>query len=199
VVARTDFAVAVFCGSSVGRDPQHAAAARVVGAGIAARGWTLVYGGGQVGLMGILADAALELGGNVIGVIPRFLRTREVAHEGLTRLEVVDTLAERKQRMGDLANAFLSLPGGIGTLDELFEAVSWSQVGMQRKPNALLNVAGFYDSLLIHLDRAAAEGYIRPAHRALLTVGSESAALLDALYELAIPTSATPGEPHGRP
>jgi uncharacterized protein (TIGR00730 family) len=186
VAASRPFAVAVFCGSSTGRDPVHAAAARAVGNGIARRAWTLVYGGGQVGLMGLLADAALSAGGTVVGVIPRFLRTREVAHEGLTRLEVVETFAERKQRMADLADAFLSLPGGIGTLDELFETLSWSQVGLQRKPNALLNVAGFYDGLLAHLDRASREGYIRAPHRALLTIGSEPVTLLDELHELAV-------------
>ncbi len=164
----------------------HAAAARAVGDGIARRGWTLVYGGAQVGLMGVLADAALSAGGTVVGVIPRFLCTREVAHEGLTRLELVETFAERKQRMGDFADAFLSLPGGIGTLDELFETLSWSQVGLQRKPNALLNVAGFYDALVAHLDRAARDGYIRAPHRALLTIGSEPAPLLDELHELAV-------------
>jgi len=136
--------------------------------------------------MGVLADAALSAGGTVIGVIPRFLRTREVAHEGLTRLELVETFAERKQRMGDLADAFLSLPGGIGTLDELFETLSWSQVGLQRKPNGLLNVAGFYDALAAHLDRAVRDGYIRAPHRALLTIRSEPAPLLDELYELAV-------------
>ena len=179
------FAVAVFCGSSTGHDPAYAAAARAVGEGIARRGWTLVYGGGQVGLMGLMADAALSTGGTVLGVIPRFLCTREVAHAGLTRLEVVETLAERKQRMGELADAYLSLPGGIGTLDELFEGLSWSQVGLQRKPNALLNVAGFYDALVAHLDRAAHEGYIRAPHRALLRVGLEAAVVLDELHELA--------------
>jgi uncharacterized protein (TIGR00730 family) len=181
-VARSSaFAVAVFCGASTGHDPVHARAAQLLGAEIARRRWVLVFGGGRVGLMGIVADAALAAGGEVIGVIPRFLRTREVAHEGLTRLEVVGTLAERKQRMGELADAFLALPGGIGTLDEIFETVSWSQTGVQRKPNALLNVAGFYDSLIAHFDRAVREGYIRAEHRALLLVGSEVAPLLDAL------------------
>jgi uncharacterized protein (TIGR00730 family) len=196
VVVPVDFAIAVFCGSAVGGDPGHANAARAIGCEIAARGWTLVYGGGQVGLMGILADAALGRGGRVLGVIPRFLCTREVAHERLTRLEVVETFAERKQRMGDLAHAFLSLPGGIGTLDELFEALSWSQAGVQQKPNGLLNVAGFYDTLVAHLDRAVTDGYIRPAHRALLTVGPEPAPLLDGLYGLATAKGRIRGEPH---
>jgi hypothetical protein len=186
-VARSSaFAVAVFCGSSTGHDPVHARAAQTLGAQIARRGWLLVYGGGQVGLMGLLADAALAAGGEVVGVIPRFLRTREVAHERLSRLEVVETFAERKQRMGELADAFLALPGGIGTLDEIFETVSWSQTGVQRKPNGLLNVAGFYAALVVHLDRAVREGYIRAEHRALLTVRSEAAPLLDELHRLAV-------------
>ena len=179
------FAVAVFCGSAPGRNPVHARVAQALGTEIARRGWRLVYGGGRVGLMGVMADAALAAGGEVVGVIPRFLRTREVAHAGLTRLEIVETFAERKQRMGELADAFLALPGGIGTLDEIFETVSWSQIGVQRKPNALLNVAGFYDVLVAHLDHAVGEGYIRAEHRALLTVGSEPAALLDELHRTA--------------
>ena len=178
--------VCVFCGSSPGFDSIYLETAALLGRTLAQRELTLVYGGAQVGLMGLLADAALAAGGAVIGVIPRFLRTREVAHEGLTRLEVVETFAERKERMATLADAFLSLPGGIGTLDELFETLSWSQVGLQRKPNALLNVAGFYDALVAHLDRAARDGYIRAPHRALLTIGSEPAPLLDALHEAAV-------------
>jgi len=186
VVRSSAFAVAVFCGSATGHDPAYARAAQAIGAEIARRGWCLVYGGGRVGLMGLLADAALAAGGEVVGVIPRFLGTREVAHEGLTRLELVETFAERKQRMGELANAFLALPGGIGTLDEIFETVSWSQTGLQRKPNALLNVGGFYDALVAHLDRAARAGYIRAEHRALLAVASEAAPLLDELHRAAI-------------
>ena len=177
----TPRAINVFCGSSVGRDPRHGEAARALGAGIARRRWTLVYGGGRVGLMGVLADAALDAGGRVIGVIPRFLCTREVAHDRLTSLEVVETFAQRKQRMGELADAFVSLPGGVGTLDELFEAWSWSQVGLQSKPSALLNVAGYYDPLVVQLERAVELGYLREQHRRLLTVATEPDALLDAL------------------
>jgi hypothetical protein len=174
-------AIAVFCGSSTGADPAFAEAARAVGLGIARRGWTLVYGGGSVGLMGVLADAALAAGGRVVGVIPRFLYEREVGHDGLSEFEIVDTLTERKVRMGALANAFLTLPGGIGTLDELFEALSWSQLGLDPKPNGLLNVNGYYDDLVAYLDRAVASGFVKPAHRALLKVDSDHAALLDAL------------------
>jgi len=149
-------AICVFCGSSPGADPLYAETAQAVGIEIARRGWTLVYGGGSVGLMGILADAALEAGGRVVGVIPRFLYEWEVGHDGLTELEIVETLTERKVRMGDLSDAFLSLPGGIGTMDELFEALSWAQLGLETKPNGLLNVNGYYDGLIAFLDRATA-------------------------------------------
>lgn len=158
-----------------------AATARAVGHEIARRGWTLVYGGGSVGLMGVLADAALAAGGRVVGVIPRFLYEWEVGHHGLSELEIVGTLTERKVRMGALANAFLTLPGGIGTLDELFEALSWSQLGLDPKPNGLLNVDGYYDGLVAYLDRAVESGFVKPGHRALLRVGSDHAALLDEL------------------
>ena len=174
-------AVVVFCGSSQGTDPGFAAAARAVGREIARRKWTLVYGGGSVGLMGLLADASLAAGGRVVGVIPRFLYEREVGHDGLTELEIVETLTERKVRMGDLADAFLTLPGGIGTMDELFEALSWAQLGLEAKPNGLLNVNGYYDELVAHLDRAVASGFLKPGHRALLRVSSDPAALLDEL------------------
>jgi len=175
------FSVCVFCGSSSGDNPRFGDAARDTGRAIARRGWTLVYGGGRVGLMGVLANAALEAGGTVVGVIPRFLYEWEVGHDGLTRLEVVETLTERKQRMGELSGAFLSLPGGIGTLDELFEAWSWAQLGLQPKRSALLNVAGYYDGLVAFLDRATASGFMKPQHRALLAVGTDPERLLDAL------------------
>jgi uncharacterized protein (TIGR00730 family) len=179
------FALCVFCGSSHGHDPQYAALADDVGREIARRGWRLVYGGGKVGLMGILANAALEAGGEVIGVIPRFLYEWEVGHDGLTELEIVDSLSERKRRMGDLSDAYLSLPGGIGTLDELFEALSWTQVRVENKPNGLLNRDGYFDGLLAFLDRATAEGFMRPEHRELLATGTEPAALLDVLFSRA--------------
>jgi len=173
------FAVCVFCGSSAGDDPRFAAVAREVGREIARRGWTLVYGGARVGLMGLVADAAVGAGGQVVGVIPRFLYEREVGHDGIGSLEIVASLTERKVRMGELSDAFLSLPGGIGTLDELFEAWSWSQVGLQQKPSALLNVAGYYDSLVEFLDRAAATGFIKPQHRRLLAASADLGELLD--------------------
>jgi uncharacterized protein (TIGR00730 family) len=181
VATRVPFSICVFCGSAPGGDPAFADAARTVGREIASRGWTLVYGGGSVGLMGILADAALAEGVRVIGVIPRFLYEWEVGHDDLTELEIVETLTERKVRMGDLADAFLSLPGGIGTLDELFEALSWAQLGLEQKPNGLLNVNGYYDSLVAFLDRAVEAGFLKPKHLELLVSGSDVPGLLDRL------------------
>ena len=171
--------VCIFCGSSPGNDPRFRAAAEETGREIGRRGWTLVYGGAHVGLMGIVADSALRAGGRVVGVIPRFLYEREVGHDGITSLEIVASLGERKQRMGEISDAFLSLPGGIGTLDELFEAWSWSQVGLQRKPNGLLNVAGYYDPLVGFLERAVMSGFVRPQHRAMLAVSADVVELLD--------------------
>ena len=173
--------IAVFCGSSSGLEPEFAVAARTVGREIARRRWTLVYGGGRVGLMGMLAEAALAAGGRVVGVIPRFLYEWEVGHDGLTQLEIVATLTERKVRMGDLADAFLTLPGGIGTMDELFEAMSWAQLGLEAKPNGLLNVNGYYDDLVAYMDRAVASGFVKPQHRSLLRVSSNCSQLLDEL------------------
>jgi uncharacterized protein (TIGR00730 family) len=173
--------ICVFCGSAPGTRPEFAEAARIVGTEIGRRGWTLVYGGGRVGLMGILADAAMQSGARVLGVIPRFLYQKEVGHDGLTSLEIVATFAERKQRMGDLSDAFLSLPGGVGTMDEMFEAWSWTLARLQDKPNALLNVAGYYDDLVRFLDRSVADGLLKRPARDLLTVSADPVALLDSL------------------
>ena len=175
------FALCVFCGSSPGARPDYAAAARAVGEQVGRRGWTLVYGGGRVGLMGVLADAALAAGAHVVGVIPRFLHDREVAHGGLGALEIVASFADRKRRMGDLADAYLALPGGVGTLDELFEAWSWTQAGLERKPSGLLNVAGYYDDLVRFLDRAGTEAFISPGARAVLHVSNDVWSLFDQL------------------
>jgi uncharacterized protein (TIGR00730 family) len=174
-------AIAVFCGSSFGTSPVFVGAARTLGREIARRRWTLVYGGGSVGLMGALADSALEAGGAVVGVIPRFLYEREVGHDGLTELEIVETLTQRKVRMGALADAFLTLPGGIGTMDEMFEALSWAQLGIESKPNGLLNVDGYYDELIAYLDRATAAGFVSAQHRSLLVTGPDPAELLNRL------------------
>lgn len=161
--------------------PEFAEAARNVGTEIGRRGWTLVYGGGRVGLMGVLAESALRAGAQVLGVIPRFLYEREVGHDGLASLEIVESFALRKERMGRLADAFLSLPGGVGTMDELFEAWSWSLAGLQNKPSGLLNTAGYYDELVRFLERAVTDGLLRPAARSLLQVGADPGMLLDAL------------------
>jgi uncharacterized protein (TIGR00730 family) len=155
--------------------------AREAGRLIAGRGLTLVYGGGRAGLMGALADAALASGGRVVGVIPQMLLDREVGHSGLTEQHVVTSLAERKLLMGELSDAFLTLPGGIGTLDELFEAWSWTQLELQRKPCGLLNHRGYYDWLIKFLDHVVDEGFQRPRHRAALLVDSELGSLLDQL------------------
>jgi uncharacterized protein (TIGR00730 family) len=171
----------VFCGSKAGADPDYVAMARDVGALLARRGVTLVYGGGAVGLMGAIADAALLAGGRVIGVIPQMLLDREVGHANLSELHVVHTMAERKLLMGDLSDGFLTLPGGIGTMDEMFEAWTWTQLGLQRKPNGLLNFRGYYDPLLQFLERTVAEGFLDASSHANLIVDTEPVRLIERL------------------
>jgi uncharacterized protein (TIGR00730 family) len=171
----------VFCGSSPGNSPAYAEVAARVGELVARRGLTLVYGGGRVGLMGTLADAALAAGGRVVGVIPQMLIDREVGHAGLSQLHVVRTMSERKLLMGDLADSFLALPGGIGTMDELFEAWTWTQLGLHRKPCALLNQDGYYDPLLQFLDRAVEQGFLHTRYRAALLVANDAETALDRL------------------
>jgi uncharacterized protein (TIGR00730 family) len=173
--------VCVFTGSATGRDPVHADAASIVGRRIAERGLGLIYGGGRVGLMGVLADAALASGGRVVGVIPGFLEAREVGHSGLTELHVVPTMHERKALMADRADAFLALPGGLGTLDELFEIFTWAQLGLHDKPIGLLNVAGYFDGLVTLVDHMVTEGFVRVETRARLHVDTDPDALLDRL------------------
>jgi hypothetical protein len=163
----------VFCGSNAGINPVYAGAARAVGAEVVRRGLRLIYGGGNVGLMGIVADAVLALGGEVIGVIPHALAAKEVAHGGLTRLHTVGSMHERKALMAELSDGFLALPGGYGTLDEYFEILTWAQLGLHAKPCGLLNVGGFFDTLLAFLGRSVAEGFLREKHRALILVGKE--------------------------
>ncbi|HEY0683365.1 MAG TPA: TIGR00730 family Rossman fold protein [Steroidobacter sp.] len=182
--------ICVFCGSSPGNRPEYLDVARATGRLIAERGLTLVYGGGKVGLMGAVADSALAAGGRVVGVIPQLLMDREVGHPGLTDLHVVTSMAERKLLMGELSDAFLTLPGGIGTLDELFEAWSWTQLGLHDKPSGLLNYHGYYDSLIQFLDLAVSEGFQRPRHRAALLVDREIEPLLDQLQAAAKPAPA---------
>jgi hypothetical protein len=173
--------VAVFCGSSTGRDPAFRAAAEDLGQELAASGRTLVYGGGHVGLMGVLADAVLAGGGHVIGVIPEALMAREVGHRGLPDLRVVGTMHERKALMAQLCDAFVALPGGFGTLDELFEAITWSQLGIHARPIGLLNPSNYFDALLAFADRSVEAGFVRPEHRAALQVERDPRRLLAAL------------------
>jgi uncharacterized protein (TIGR00730 family) len=173
--------LAVYCGSSPGADPAFAEAARATGEEIARRGIGLVYGGGRLGLMGIVADAVLAGGGEVHGVIPQALIDLEVAHRGLTELHVVATMHERKARMTELTDAFLALPGGIGTFDELFEAWTWNALGYHAKPFGLLNVSGFWDGLLDFLDHATASGFLSPARRAQMLVAGEIGEAIDKL------------------
>jgi hypothetical protein len=166
--------VAVYCGSANGNDPAFRAAAIALGSAIAEAGWGLVYGGANVGLMGAVADAALAGGAEVIGVLPEILSDREIAHTGLTRLETVATMHQRKARMVDLADAFIVLPGGYGTLDELLEIVTWSQLRIHAKPCVLVNAANFWDGLLKFLDSTVAAGFLKPENRKLLRVASDA-------------------------
>lgn len=165
--------LAVYCGSSMGNDPAFADAARAIGEAMAARGVGLVYGGGRLGLMGVVADAVLANGGEAFGVIPQALIDLEVAHAGLTELHVVSTMHDRKAKMTELTDAFVALPGGIGTYDELFEAWTWNALGYHAKPFALLNVSGFWDEMIRFLDHATASGFMSPARRAQLLVAAE--------------------------
>lgn len=171
----------VFCGASAGHEPVYVDVARTVGRLLGSRGIELVYGGGNVGLMGELATACLDAGGRVIGVIPQMLVDREVAHTGLTELRVVASMHERKFVMADLADAFLTLPGGFGTWEEFFEILTWSQLGIVRKPCAMLNVNGYYDPLFEMADRAVAAGFVRDAYRELLLGETDPERSLDLL------------------
>ncbi|MEO5940486.1 MAG: TIGR00730 family Rossman fold protein [Candidatus Limnocylindrales bacterium] len=171
--------ICVFCGASTGRDPRYAAAAAAVGERLAQRGIRLVYGGGRLGLMGAVADAALAAGGEVVGVIPRGLVDRELAHPGLSQLDVVGTLHERKARMSDLADAFIALPGGLGTLEELAEVLSWAQLELHAKPIGLLDVDGYFEALESFLDRAVAAGFVAARHRGLLLRDEDLDGLLE--------------------
>ena len=171
--------ICVFCGASAGRNPQYATVAALVGASLAQRGIELVYGGSAVGLMGAVADGALAAGGRVTGVIPAALVDRELAHKGVTELRVVTTLHERKAAMAELSDAFLALPGGLGTLEELAEVLSWAQLELHAKPVGALDVAGFFGPLVAYLDHAEREGFIAPGHRDLLLVDDDLGRLLE--------------------
>jgi hypothetical protein len=177
------FSVCVYCGSRLGDSPRFRALAEQVGSEIGRRGWRLVYGGGRVGLMGALADAALAAGAPVLGVIPQTLVRREVGHAGLTELQVVDTMHERKQAMAEAADAFLALPGGIGTFEELFEAWTWRQLGYHAKPLGLLDADGYYAPLLDFLQSTVARGFLDAAQLANLHTGSDAETLLQRLHD----------------
>ena len=171
--------ICVYCGANVGARPVYAEAARRLGELLGAQKLGLVYGGGNVGLMGVLADAALLAGAEVIGVIPRALVVRELGHRGITELRIVETMHERKAALAEFADAFIALPGGLGTLDELFESMTWAQLGLHQKPIGLLEVDGFFAPLVAYLDRAVTEGFVRAEHRAALTVASGPEVLLE--------------------
>lgn len=176
-------AVCVFCGSSAGTDPAFHRAAFEFGCEVAARGLRLIYGAGNIGLKKIVADAALGAGGEVIGVIPQALVNKELAHDRLTELIIVSTMHERKARMAERSDAFVALPGGFGTFEEFCEVLTWTQLGVHSKPCGLLNVAGFYDPLLALFDRAVADRFLRPEHRALVLSETSPGPVLDALAE----------------
>ena len=181
--------IAVYCGSATPADPAYIECARMVGRSLAERGIGLVYGGGKLGLMGAVADSALEAGGEVFGVIPQALVNAEVAHRGLTRLETVETMHERKARFTELSDGFLTIPGGTGTMDELWEALSWAQLGYHGKPIGLLNTAGFYDGLLEFWRHMGEVGFVRPQHQGLLLADTDLGRLLGAMadFEPAVP------------
>ncbi len=172
-------AVCVFCGSREGSRPSYAEAARRMGAALARRGLRLVYGGGRVGLMGAVAGAALEEGGEVVGVIPKALLAREVAHTGLSKLHVVGSMHERKKLMAGLSDGFVTLPGGYGTLEEFFEVLSWAQLSIHEKPCGLLDVEGYFEPLTSLFDQAVDEGFVSPEHRSLVLIEQDSHLLLD--------------------
>jgi uncharacterized protein (TIGR00730 family) len=172
--------ICVYCGSSPGRDPAYREAAERFGRTLATRDLGLVFGGGHVGLMGAVADATLEAGGEAHGVIPEALEERELTHHGLTHLDVVASMHARKERMAELADGFVALPGGFGTLEELLEVLTWAQLGFHRKPCGVLNVAGYYDSLAAFFDQQVDAGFVEPDHRDMLIVADDADDLLDA-------------------
>lgn len=179
--------ICIFCGSNPGASPDYVETARTVGETLASRGLGLVYGGGNVGLMGAVADAVLAAGGEAIGVIPHALVVREVAHRGLTDLRIVDSMHERKALMSELADGFLVLPGGIGTLEELFEVWTWGQLGLHAKPLGLLDVAGYFEHLLRFLDHAVAQRFLHPHHRSAVLVDEDPERLLDRMVSYTPP------------
>lgn len=182
-------AICVFCGSSYGTRETYADAARATGRVIAEQGYTLVYGGAKVGLMGTVADAALEAGGKVIGVLPRALEDKEIGHEGLTELHLVGSMHERKAKMADLSDAFIALPGGVGTLEEIFEVWTWGQLGYHGKPCGFLNIDGYYDHLIRFLDHQTEQGFTRDVMRAMVQIAGTPEEMVS-LFENYTPPSA---------
>jgi uncharacterized protein (TIGR00730 family) len=182
-------AVCVYCGSSMGASPVYADAARAFGRALVEADLSLVYGGGHVGLMGVIADEVLSQGGRAVGVIPELLFEKEVGHTGLTELHVVPDMHHRKKKMADLADAFVSMPGGVGTFEELFEVYTWAQLGYHKKPVALLNTAGFYEPLLAMLRHTVEEGFMRPPFLDMLLVADEPISLIQQLNDYAPPVA----------
>lgn len=175
--------VCVYCGSSFGNNPVYSAVARELGQALAEQQIELIYGGGRVGLMGVVADAVLAAGGRVQGVIPQALADREVAHHGLTQLHIVQSMHDRKSMMADLSEGFIALPGGIGTLEELFEIWTWAQLGIHTRPIGILNIAGYFDRLLEFLTHAVREAFLKPAHRQTAVVSADVADLLEQMQQ----------------
>ena len=179
--------IAVYCGSSAGLKPEYAAAAKALGRSLAEREIGLVFGAGRVGLMGVIADAVLEVGGEAIGVIPEKLMDLELAHPGLTELHVVTGMHPRKLMMAELSDAFIAMPGGYGTFEELFEVITWAQLNYHLKPVGLLNVDGYYDGLLTFLDHACQEGFVRKIHRDMVVESADPGKLLERLARTSVP------------
>ena len=186
---KREMRICVFCGSSAGNNQVYTDAARETGTTLARRRITLVYGGGRVGLMGVLADAALSAGGKVIGVIPESLRRREIQHTGLSELQVVSTMHERKTKMAELADGFIALPGGAGTLEEIFEQWTWAQLGIHRKPCGFLNTDGYFDPLCQMIDKMTTEGFLRPEHASMLVFHTELAVIVEAFRDYLPPAA----------
>lgn len=179
--------IAVFCGSSPGESPVYADAARQLAESLVRRDLGLIYGGASKGIMGVVADRVLQLGGTAIGIIPKSLQEKEIAHDGLTELHVVDTMHDRKLLISQMSGAFIALPGGAGTLEEIIEAYTWAQLEIHNKPCGLLNTAGYYDQLIKWFDHATTEGFLRPGHRSMLQVESDADQLIERFYDYEAP------------
>ncbi len=179
--------IAIFCGSSNGSEEVYRSQAMLLGETLAQRNIRIVYGGAKVGLMGAVADAALNAGGNVVGVLPHFLRTKEIKHERLSELIMVESMHERKTKMHELSDGFIALPGGFGTLEELFEILTWAQLGLHKKPVGLLNVNGFYDSLQHLLDTMVEKGFLKEINYSMLLIGNDIAELLEKMNQYHAP------------